>query len=425
MGEPRKVMISVVTKSLNVRFSVTTWIFECCNVQDPTAVIHGINVVSSEPTPTGRNTAVKQARDHGFTGRDILVQVDDDMLPAVGWYARMLRFLAEHPGPVAFGSPYCGSFPLRQVNVKSLDGVRYSREQYAKHRNIEQIAAIGTGLFAANMEAFDAVEQAGLLPWFDYEYEDAHHTKVSCTEDFFFCHRLNKAGGKVFCDWESWSGHDKREVIGKPGKELNYAFTRTEPVPLPKPIPTSIRGYMWPQELLWLYEQAQQNGVPGDLLEVGSYCGLSAAALAQAGKLTCVDTFVGDDGAMPANDSLGEFQSNMKMMGLCPIVYPGRSEAVLPTLPPESYRLVLVDGGHELAQVKADLDAAWPLLVPGGLLVVDDYTSPLEVINGVFGAFPAVTTACRQFAGELGLVFSVVPDSKMGYLRKPERTINA
>ncbi len=419
MAEPRKVMLAVITRSMNVRFSVTTWIFEAYNVVDPSARVYGVNVVSAEPTSCARNTAVKQARDHGLSGADILMQVDDDMVPAAGWYARALKVLADHPGPTAVGSPYCGAAPLRRVNVQRCDGVRYSREEAAYLKNVQQVACVGTGLIAANMDAFDAIEAANLLPWFDYEYEDKYRCKASCTEDFYFCRVLNAAGGRVFCDWESWSGHDKREVVGKPGHDPNYTFLRHEPVPLPKPIPVGIRGYMWPQELVWLYEQAQQNGVPGDLLEVGSYCGLSAAALAQAGNLTCVDTFAGG-GDIPERDSYGDFLDTMRIMDLAPDVIRDRSEKILPSLAKEYFRLIFLDGGHDARQVETDLANAWRLLAPGGLLVVDDYTVPSDIMHGVFGAFPAVTTACKEFAGALGLGFAEVPNSKMGYLKKPK-----
>ncbi len=412
-------MLAVITRSLYVRFSVTSWTFECYAVTNPAYLIYGVNVISAEPTSCARNSAVKQAREHGLSGNDILVQVDDDMVPAAGWYARMLQVFTELSGPMAVGSPYCGGAPSRDVNVKRLDGLRYSREEAAACRKVEQVACIGTGLLAANMEAFDVIEKANLVPWFDYEYTDKYHARPSCTEDFFFCKRLNQAGGRVFCDWESWSGHDKREVSGKPGADLSYSFTRIEPVPLPRPIPIGVRGCMWPHELVWLYEQAQQNGVPGDLLEIGSYCGLSAAALAQAGKLTCVDTFAGG-GEMPERDSFEDFHNNMWMMGLFPQVIRDHSEVALPILPDASYRLIFVDGGHARKQVEADLRNSWRLLAPGGLLVVDDFTVPSQMMNGLFGTFPEVTGACIDFARSLGLAFAPAPNSKMGYLRKPK-----
>lgn len=55
--------------------------------------------------------------------------------------------------------------------------------------------------------------------------------------------------------------------------------------------------------------------------------------------------------------------------------------------------LVYVDASHVEADVLADLEAYWPLLRPGGLLVGDDHV-PL---------FPGVIRACAEFARRHGL----------------------
>jgi hypothetical protein len=162
-----------------------------------------------------------------------------------------------------------------------------------------------------------------------------------------------------------------------------HSILRDESLRLPIPIPPSIHGWMWGRELLYLYGLAKgllEQGVPGDILEVGSYKGLSASALGQAGNLTCVDTFRGGED-LPETYTLPEFNSAMRRMGLTPRVVEGSSLEVLPRLVAEGlpYRLVFIDGSHVYENVKTDLQHAWELLSPSGALVADDYVGFSDV----------------------------------------------
>jgi predicted O-methyltransferase YrrM len=178
---------------------------------------------------------------------------------------------------------------------------------------------------------------------------------------------------------------------------------------LPRPIPPEIRGWMFSYELRWLYDQAKSLQ-PGDLLEVGSFRGLSASALGQAGKLTCVDTFRGGND-LPEEDTFADFQKTMRTMGLSPEVRRGRSDRVLPELMREGrcFALVFIDGSHEYADARKDIALGWDLLRWGGLLVVDDYD------------FPDVGAACDNESGRLGFEFHRVHPtrSKMVVAVKP------
>lgn len=177
---------------------------------------------------------------------------------------------------------------------------------------------------------------------------------------------------------------------------------------LPKPIPASIQGWMWPKELQWLYGEAtrlKERGVAGGILEVGSYKGLSASALGQAGELTCVDTFQGGED-LPNRDSRPEFDEAMRIMDLHPRVLVGRSEDILGDLyrEAERFRFILIDGSHEYANVKCDLMLGFSLLSMGGVLVADDYIG-----------FPGVKDACDEFGG----FQPVDPNwSKMAWIRR-------
>jgi len=180
---------------------------------------------------------------------------------------------------------------------------------------------------------------------------------------------------------------------------------------LPKRIPATIVGWMYPFELVWLYRTAIELkglGVQGGALEVGSYKGLSASALGQAGKLTCVDTFRGGED-LPSRYTRPEFDEAMRIMDLHPRVIEGTSTEVLGDLVQwrERFALVFIDGSHRYEQVKIDLALGWELLNAQGILVADDYIG-----------FPEVREACI----ETGYGFLPVDEqrSKMAFAQKGE-----
>jgi hypothetical protein len=154
---------------------------------------------------------------------DVLVMVDNDMGPAPGFLPFAVRHLAERRGPIAVGSPYCGAAPDHDVQVMGLrDYVRVPRQAAARREGVEIVGAIGTGLFAVNVAAFDLLQS----PYFAYEYTTAAMTALAGTEDFVFCRNLTTAGGRVYCAWDHWSTHYKIEAVGKPEIETETEATR-------------------------------------------------------------------------------------------------------------------------------------------------------------------------------------------------------
>lgn len=176
------------------------------------------------PTTAARNLCVKLARRQGA---DVLVMVDADMAPSADFYPRAVDFLlrrAAEGKPSVVASPYVCAPPDEGVQV-----IRYAsretghpaiddklthvpREEAAQKTGVEQVAAVGTGLIAFDVRVFDRVTE----PYFRYQYEDEAETAVSCTEDVYLTRDLTNAGVGVFVDWDSWSGHAKTKVCGKP-----------------------------------------------------------------------------------------------------------------------------------------------------------------------------------------------------------------
>lgn len=204
------VLILRIARGKWERAEVGTWLADCyCQVQSGLKLgrlLHGI--IDGEPTSAARNSAVFSARRAEV---DVLVMVDADMDPAPGFFRRAVEFLADHRGAVVIGSPYCGAPP--ECNVQAtIGGARIGRTEAAAMQGIRLVGCIGTGLIACNLAAFDAMEG----PCFDYSYATPGREQVSETEDFQFTRRLTAAGGRVYADFDSWSGHAKESIIGKP-----------------------------------------------------------------------------------------------------------------------------------------------------------------------------------------------------------------
>ena len=153
---------------------------------------------------------------------------------------------------------------------------------------------------------------------------------------------------------------------------------------------SSIPGMLPNRRCLHLYLLAL-GGVAGDVIEIGSWMGRSTAYLAQAcadsdnGVVHAIDTFRGNPGSEEnyvvdgSLDNLEQrFRDNIAGAGLTDhiVTYAMTSaEAAGKVLAATAgARLIFIDGMHSYEAVSADLRNYAALLLPGGLLVFDDYS---------------------------------------------------
>jgi predicted O-methyltransferase YrrM len=173
-------------------------------------------------------------------------------------------------------------------------------------------------------------------------------------------------------------------------------------------------------------ERARQ---PLQILEVGSMVGESAIVWHQGlrahneaqGRITCVDPWVAYEGKagvgqqldndqnrrLASGEAFAEFQDNIARAGAAGSIdiRRGFSDDILPSLAPESFDIIYIDGDHSYAQVRQDLANAAPLVRDGGLLCGDD----LEVL------FSECNQAlCLKWA-ELGAEYVRDPATGLGY----------
>ena len=105
-------------------------------------------------------------------------------------------------------------------------------------------------------------------------------------------------------------------------------------------------------------------------LEIGSFEGMSACWLLDyilthpAAKLTCIDPYFAENFA-PNIAKTGAPDKIIKLVG--------PSQDLLPSLEPESYDFVYIDGCHWAEPVRQDALLSWKLLKPEGLVIFDDY----------------------------------------------------
>jgi predicted O-methyltransferase YrrM len=111
-------------------------------------------------------------------------------------------------------------------------------------------------------------------------------------------------------------------------------------------------------------------GQPCRLLEIGSYEGRSATWLADnlmghpAAVLDCIEINIKD--LLRANIAASGRAGQIRVLE-------GPSGAILPTLPPNSYDFVYIDGRHWHLEVMEDAVLSFRLLKAGGIIAFDDY----------------------------------------------------
>jgi predicted O-methyltransferase YrrM len=139
------------------------------------------------------------------------------------------------------------------------------------------------------------------------------------------------------------------------------------------------------------------DGIVGDVLEIGVHHGLSAIAVGSlvkpGGRFVAVDLFEMQDnnrsrsGAGNREVFLQNMQSFFDDLSFLHIVVGSSSELKAETLGFQ-FSFCHIDGGHSPEETYQDLDLCSNILLPGGLLALDDYFNP---------SFPGVSEGAVGF----------------------------
>ncbi|WP_200301925.1 class I SAM-dependent methyltransferase [Streptomyces adelaidensis] len=140
----------------------------------------------------------------------------------------------------------------------------------------------------------------------------------------------------------------------------------------------------------WCLNRQEVAGARGDLLEVGVYMGKSAIFLGghlQEGEAYTVCDLFESDAPDDANQAEATksyrstltrqaFEANyLAFHDALPRVLQGPSSIVPGEVKPRSCRFVHIDASHLYEHVHGDITAARDILLPGGIVVLDDFRS--------------------------------------------------
>lgn len=177
--------------------------------------------------------------------------------------------------------------------------------------------------------------------------------------------------------------------------------------------------FNWAPEV-WKQLIPHLPGKPGsrEFLEVGSFEGRSAVWMAEnmmveGDILRCIDTWAGGEehGAEDMGSVEERFRHNLRVAAeKLPrrriIASPGSSVEVLSKFLCDlnkCFDFIYIDGSHIAKDVLTDACMAWPLLMPTGLMVFDDYMwgNPRDILHR---PKPAIDAFCNLFAEEADIV---------------------
>lgn len=150
---------------------------------------------------------------------------------------------------------------------------------------------------------------------------------------------------------------------------------------------SDVEGYPSEAECRFLYDLACATPADGVIVEIGTYKGRSAIALAQSDRrVFCVDRFQpepqgfhGHPDHHAGNFSARQVIDNAARYGVVPFVITGQSAAVgadWPDICGLPINLLFIDADHDFDGVKADFDAWSPYVAPDGVIVFDDSVWP-------------------------------------------------
>ena len=199
--------------------------------------------------------------------------------------------------------------------------------------------------------------------------------------------------------------------------------------PDPPVLPAHVKGFMSAAEGKALHDAAWDACTLGPVLEIGSYCGLSAHYLGAAcrdrgGVLFCVDHHRGSEENQPgweyhdaelwdeeakALDTLPHLRRNLRLAGLEDVAVPvvGRSDVVSRHWV-QPLGMLFIDGGHTMAAALEDWRGWSGHVRRGGVLAIHDvFPNPAD------GGRPPFEVYQRALASDLFEEFSTVESLRL------------
>jgi len=204
---------------------------------------------------------------------------------------------------------------------------------------------------------------------------------------------LNKLGYEISKAYSSDGSYD-------PYSSIKLQYGNVVDLDALADISTSIPGMISHKSGQFLYSLCYFQEIEGDVVEIGSWQGRSTSFLARAvqnsdnGNFFAIDHFRGNVGKENAyivdredlSDLEKNFVANMKRVGLSEhvtLLNMPNHEAIL-KLGDIGLRFLFIDGDHTKEGVEKDIELFFPLLLPGAIIVFDDFSRAFpELIEAV------------------------------------------
>lgn len=183
---------------------------------------------------------------------------------------------------------------------------------------------------------------------------------------------------------------------------------------------STIPGMLSAEAGKFLYALCYMQKEQGDVVEVGSWQGYSTSFLGRAvkdsgnGRLHAVDHFQGNIGKesfyVVGEDDLSDlkanFLRNMERLELSEHVtlHDMPNDRAAAELSEERVRFLFIDGDHSREGVEKDIRLFFPLLIPGAIVVFDDFTGAFPGLVGAVDDLLSRRDFRRKFSFEKTLV---------------------
>ena len=164
--------------------------------------------------------------------------------------------------------------------------------------------------------------------------------------------------------------------------------------------------------IYWALDQVIAFDLPGDIVEVGCYAGRTSVFLqmlnqrsARRRELHVYDSFQGLPAPGPQDAFLGQGDCHATQADLhatftrwsmpAPTIHPGWFEDTLPSRLPPAVCFAYLDGDF-YESIMVSLEHVWPRVVPGGLVLIDDYADT-ELNPDAWDGLPGVRSAVDDY----------------------------
>jgi SAM-dependent methyltransferase len=352
---------------------------------------------------------------------DAFAMIHSDVGPPPGWLDVLHREL------LASGADLLATvIPLKDARGLSSTGVDDLGDEYKVRRlamkEILDLPVTFTEKDVPNLLLNTGLWLCKLGPWI----LEAHFRQQDCirrengqwmsramSEDWDFSRQCRTLGVKLAATRAVKVRHHGDHVWGNQGcwgweRDRENVPAEKELPPLPSP------GWVYPADVAgWLTEaEGRLLGTLAkgrEVLEIGSFCGLSTICMAQTAKwVVAVDPFDGR-GTQYRGATLEAFVNNIRRHRVWHNIHTltGPSEEILPGQEAESFDLVFIDGSHDKASVTRDAELARRVLRPGGLLAFHDYHSGID--PGVDAAVDELIAAGATLIERVGSIAVLSP----------------